>query len=82
MPNEAGIVQRDIASWNHDARNRLNVIIGYASLLETNELNRVQRGHVREIQAAAREIQSLLDVLKGQFLLPERPPSLEFRLDE
>ena len=33
MANEAGIVQRDIASWGHDARNRLNVIIGYASLL-------------------------------------------------
>jgi ribose transport system substrate-binding protein len=82
MPDDQAGHAQDLASWRHETRNRLNIINGYASLLEMDEeLTEVHQEFVREIVAATKEIQSLVDDLRDR-VMPKEMGGSELRLDE
>ncbi len=64
MQHEASRVPNsDLSTWRHEVRNKLNIIRGYTSLLEMDDLTREQKEGVKEIAAASRQIERLLEEL-------------------
>ena len=50
-----------IANISHEIRTSLNALLGMAQLLESSELDRTQRGHVKVVLEAGRGLKALLD---------------------
>lgn len=62
-----------LAQLDHDLRNPLTAILGFADLLATTELNDQQRGHLDRVQQAAENLVRIVDSIEERAAAAQPP---------
>lgn len=61
-----------MAKLEHDLRNPLTAVMGFADLLATSELTQPQRDHLNRIHQAAEQLLQIIETMEERAIAPQR----------
>lgn len=65
-------VREVMAKLEHDLRNPLTAVMGFADLLGMSELNERQRDHLNRVQQAAEQLLHVIETMEERAIAPQR----------
>jgi signal transduction histidine kinase len=71
-PPDMSWVREVMAKLEHDLRNPLTAVMGFADLLGMSELNEPQREHLNRIHQAAEQLLQVLETMEERAMAPQR----------
>lgn len=71
-PPDMGWVRDVMAKLEHDLRNPLTAVMGFADLLGMSELNEAQRDHLNRIHQAAEQLLQVVETMEERAVAPQR----------
>ena len=71
-PLDPGWISEVMAKLEHDLRNPLTAVMGFADLLGMSELNDQQRDHLNRIHLAAEQLLQIIETMEERAIAPKR----------
>jgi len=71
-PPDMSWVREVMAKLEHDLRNPLTAVMGFADLLGMSELNERQRDHLDRVQQAAEQLLHVIETMEERAIAPQR----------